>query len=155
MRQPSSVLVYPVRFIGRRWQYLLLRRNPIAKLGLSVFWQGITGGLEEDETLEQAAKRELCEETALIPAKVEQIDYTYSFPLQDEWRKFYAPGIEEVVEHVFIAFVDEQQNPTLSPEHDRWQWCSVDEALELLTYPGNIEALKRCNRLLEARRSAR
>ena len=155
MRQPFSVLVYPVRFIDGDWQYLLLQRVAIPKLGLMAFWQGITGGLEEGETLEQAATRELREETGLVPSRLEQIDYSYSFPIQDEWREFYAPGTQEIVEHVFIAFLCGKREPTLSTEHNEWQWCSADLGLKLLTFPGNIEALKRCHSLLQARKTAR
>lgn len=152
MRQPTSVLVYLVKQTAGRWQYLLLHRNPNAALGLPSFWQGVTGALEESETLEQAANRELAEETALVTAKLERVDYSYSFPIQDQWRKLYAHGIEWIVEHVFIAHVDPHQDPTLSLEHDRWQWCTADEALERLTYPENVEALKRCRKILESRR---
>lgn len=155
MRQPLSVLVYPVALVDGDWAYLLLRRSPITKLGLPAFWQGVTGGLEEGEGLIQAATRELHEETGLTPSRLEQIEYSYSFSLQDEWREFYAPSTREIVEHVFIAFVDEKREPTLSREHDKWQWCSVEQALKLLNYPGNIEALKRCDSFLEARKSAR
>ncbi len=155
MRQPLSVLVYPVRPVEGRWEYLLLQRAPSPRLGLARFWQGVTGGLEEGESLVQAARRELREETGLVPSKLEQIEYSCSFPVQDEWRQFYPPGTQEIVEHVFIAFIDGKQEPTLSREHEGWRWCSADEALELLTYPENIEALKRCDSLLEARKGAR
>ena len=155
MRQPLSVLVYPVRRVEGRWQYLLLERAPDPRLGLARFWQGVTGGLEEGESLVQAARRELREETSLVPSRLEQIDYSYAFPMQDEWRQSFGPGTEKIVEHVFIAVVGENQEPTLSREHEAWRWCRADEALELLTYPGNIEALKRCDALLNAREGTR
>jgi 8-oxo-dGTP pyrophosphatase MutT (NUDIX family) len=147
MRQPFQVLVYPVRTAGSRWEVLLLRRS--ASRG--GFWQGVTGGVEEGEALVQAARRELYEETGLVPFALEQIDYSYSFPVEEEWRDLYAAGVEEVVEYVFLALVDEQQEPTITWEHDNWQWCSFRQALGILTWPGNIEALKRCERFVKAR----
>jgi hypothetical protein len=51
------------------------------------------------------------------------MDYTYTLSMQDEWRELYAAGVEEIVEYVFVALVDRQQEPTLSWEHDAWQWC--------------------------------
>lgn len=150
MRQPFQVLVYPVRTAGSRCEVLLLRRS--ASRG--GFWQGVTGGVEEEEGLVEAARRELYEETGLVPFALEQIDYSYSLTMEDEWRHMYAAGVEEIVEYVFIALVDGQQEPTITWEHDKWQWCSFHQALGLLTWPGNIEALKRCERLVKARSSA-
>jgi 8-oxo-dGTP pyrophosphatase MutT (NUDIX family) len=147
MRQPVQVLIYPVRTAGSRWEYLSLRRT--ASRG--GFWQGVTGGVEDEEGLVEAARRELYEETGLVPLALEQIDYSYSFPVEEEWRDLYAAGVEEIVEYVFIALVDGQQEPALTREHDQWQWCGYDQALGLLTWPGNIEALKRCERLMKAR----
>ena len=148
MRQPFSVLVYPVRPADSSWEYLILRRIAIPDLALPNCWQGVTGGLEEGENLVQAARRELAEETGFVPSKLEQIGFSYSFPIRDEWRKQYGPGPKEVVEYVFVAFVNGQQKPKLS-EHDEWQWCTIDQALKLLLYPGNIEALRRCGEYLK------
>ena len=147
MRQPIQVLVYPVRTAGSRWEFLLLRRT--ASRG--GFWQGVTGGVEDEEGLVEAARRELLEETGLVPSALDQSDYSYSFPVEEEWRYLYAAGVEEIVEHVFLAWVDGQQEPTLTWEHDQWQWCSYHHALGLLAWPGNIEALKRCERLMKER----
>jgi dATP pyrophosphohydrolase len=151
MRQPFQVLVYPARIAGDDWEYLLLRRVP----SRGGFWQGITGGVEEGEDLAGTAMRELAEEAGLVPSALEQMDCSYSLLMQDEWRELYAAGVEEIVEYVFVAFIDRQQEPAISWEHDAWQWCSLDEALELLTYPENKEALKSCARFVQTRASAK
>lgn len=151
MRQPISILVYPVRRSDEDWEYMLLRRVANSNLGLEAFWQGVTGGLEEGEDLTQAAKRELAEETGFVPSSLEKPEYAYSFPIQDEWKDMYSPEVNEIVEHVFIAFIDSSKKPILSHEHDKWEWCSVDQALGKLKYPGNIEALKQCAAILESR----
>ena len=155
MRQPISILVYPVRRVDEDWEYMLVRRVANPDLRLEPFWQGVTGGLEEGEDLEQAAMRELTEETGFVTATLEQLQYSYSFPIQEEWRKLYSPPVEEIVEHVFVAFVEGLGEPTLSMEHDMWQWCTLDKALRLLTYPGNIQALERCADYLNSRSSKR
>ena len=135
-------MIYPVRQVGSDWEYLLLRR--VASRG--GFWQGVTGGVEEGEDLSEAARRELIEETGLIPSRLEKIDFSYSFPVEDRWRDLYAAEIERIIEYVFIAYVDGQQEPKIDPgEHDEWKWCRFNEALELLTWKHNVEALRRCD----------
>lgn len=155
MRQPISILVYPVRYGDENWEYILLRRVANPNLGLEDFWQGVTGGLEEGEDLTQAARRELAEETDFVPSSLEKIEYTYTFPIHDKWKEMYPSGVNEIVGHVFIAFIYGSTEPTLSHEHDTWEWCSADQALKKLKYPGNIEALKRCAILLESRLSSK
>lgn len=149
MRQPFSALVYPVRLTDSGWEYLLLRRIAIPDIALPSFWQGITGGLEEGESITQTAIRELAEETHFVSHEIVQIDFSYSYPIRDEWRKQYGSGPKEIVEYVFIAFVDGHQSPRLS-EHDDWRWCTVEQSLKMLKWPENIEALKYCEEYLKS-----
>jgi dATP pyrophosphohydrolase len=145
MRQPIQVLVYPVKATKDNLEYLLLHR--IASRG--DFWQGVTGGVEEDEEILEAARRELIEETGLVPSAMARVDYAYTFPVTDRWRHLYAEGVTEITEYVFIARVDDLQEPVIDThEHDRWEWFAFNLALDLLKWPGNIEALKRCDNFL-------
>ena len=155
MSQPISLLVYPVRCGDEDREYLLLRRVANPNLGLENFWQGVTGGLEEGEAPAQAAKRELFEETGLVPSALEKIEYAYSLPVDDKWKEMYPSGVDQIVEHVFIAYIDPQTEPTLSHEHDIWEWYKLDRALRKLKYPGNIKALKQCAAILESRSDAK
>ena len=143
LRLPIQVFVFLVRANGDNWEYLLVRRVP--KLG--TFWQGVTGAAEEGETLVQAAKREVLEETGFSPVKLDSIDFTYRYPVLDEWRGAYGPEPTEIVEHVFVGQV-EGGEPVLSWEHDAWISCDADEAANLLKWPENIEALWRCQSFL-------
>lgn len=148
MRRPVTVLVYPVRRTAADWEYLLLHR--VASRG--GFWQGVTGSIEEGEDLVEAARRELTEETRLVPSLIERIDYSYSFSIEDRWRHLYSAGEEKITEYVFIARVDGRQEPEIDPvEHDGWKWCRFSEAIELLTWPDNMEALRRCESVVRTR----
>ena len=144
-RLPVQVCVFLFRERESRREYLLLHR--VTRLG--AFWQGVTGALEEGETLLQAAQREVLEETALTPAEIHSLEFSYRFPVADEWRELYAPDMNEIVEHVFIARVP-GDDPTLSLEHDSWQWRTPKDAVAMLKWQDNIEALRRCESFLEA-----
>ncbi len=149
MRQPVQVLIYPAKRAGSDWEYLLLRRIP----SRGGFWQGVTGGVEEGEDLLKAAKRELSEETGLVPSALEKIDYSYSYPVGKEWSPHYVADVKRITEHVFVTLVEGQQRPIIdAEEHDEWRWCHLHRALELLKWPENVEALKRCARVVRVRR---
>jgi len=143
-RQPVQVLVYAVRWTNEGWRYLMLHRAPRR----GGFWQGVSGGVEWGEALADAACRELGEETGFSPRQLQPVDCSYTFPMQDEWLEIYPPGTCEVAEHVFLAVV-ESARPTLSPdEHDAWRWCTFEEALALLVWPGNVVALQCCQKVV-------
>lgn len=137
MRIPIQVLVYPVRQ-NPKWEYLLLKRIPRRE----GFWQGVTGALKEGETVDEAARRELFEETRLVPLKLEKIDFIYSFPVADTWRHLYTAGVKEITEYVYVALIDAEKEPVLDPgEHDQYTWCTFCKALHLLSWPNNKKAL--------------
>ena len=152
MRQPKSVLVYGVALSGIRERFLLFHRCPRPELGLSAFWQGVSGGVEDGETLEEAANREFIEETRIKPLRIESIDFSYSIPIMDEWRDKYPSGTEKITEHVFVAHLNQHQKPILSGEHDQFKWFTKDEAIDMLTFENNIEGLKRSSIYLERHR---
>lgn len=144
-KRPTQVLVYPVRHTEDGWRFLMLHRTPER----GGFWQGVTGGAEWGEQLSQAAQRELFEETHLRPIQLWQVDCSYTYPLQDRWRPQYQPGTLKIAEYVSLAVVGEAEAVVSPEEHDDWRWCAVQEALSLLTWPENVNALHCCQGLLE------
>ena len=145
-RVPVSVLVYCFRRDTNGIDYLMMRRSP--KYG--GFWQGITGAIDENETPLGGARRELKEETQLSPAHLFQVEFNYSFPMEEEWKPWYAPGVESIEECVFLAEISDGSEPILSFEHDLYEWMPYAPAMARLKWPNNQRALEFCNRLLNS-----
>ena len=139
MKHLKTVLVYPARRKGDQLEYLLLRRIK-SRGGL---WQGVTGRVEEDEEISEAARRELAEETSLDVLFVKDLHFSFSYLIRDEWRSFYTEDVEKVTVFAFAVLVKPNRDPLINPhEHDQWLWCNIEKALELVDWPDNQTALK-------------
>jgi 8-oxo-dGTP pyrophosphatase MutT (NUDIX family) len=126
--------------VRREGELLVMRRAP-ERLG---YWSLVAGGLEPDETPPEAAQRELLEETDLR-AEVRPLPISLSYSLLDDppaIRARYAPGVERVTVHAFVADAEAGWEPTLDAEHDLYRWCGLDEAVELMTYETTRDALR-------------
>jgi 8-oxo-dGTP pyrophosphatase MutT (NUDIX family) len=126
--------------VRREGELLVMRRAP-ERLG---YWSLVAGGLEPDETPTEAAQRELLEETDLR-AEVRPLPISLSYSLLDDppaIRARYAPGVERVTVHAFVADAEAGWEPTLDAEHDLYRWCGLDEAVELMTYETTRDALR-------------
>ena len=93
--------------------FLLLKRS--SKENYSGVWEFPAGSVEKDESFENAAKRELEEETNIYVNKIDLIG------------KFYRTKDKEPVEfHFFLADV-ETSEISLSEEHDAFKWLNETE----------------------------
>ena len=131
-----EVIVFRRNEVGN-FVFLMLKRNP-KKGG---FWQPITGNVEQKETFEESANRELREETG-ITSIMRLVDTGYSFEFFDDNRK--------QLEKVFGAEVDSDTEVILSKEHTEFQWVSGENALnKYLKYPGNKNGLRKLIEMIE------
>lgn len=135
---PISVLVI---VHTPRLEVLLIERA--ARPG---YWQSVTGSLERaDEPLEEAAVRELREETGIVaaPDRLKRWNLTYTFEIYPEWRHRFAPGADHNVEHVFSVEVPQRVPVILAPdEHTASQWLPWREAAERCFSWSNRDAIR-------------
>ncbi len=113
------------------------------------FWQSVTGSLEGDESLHDAAIREVMEETGLDANVLPLVDWQISnvYEIYPHWRYRYAPGVTENTEHLFGLELPAPQVVQLSPqEHVRQEWVDWREAAKRVFSWTNVEALRELGR---------
>ncbi|MDD5248816.1 MAG: dihydroneopterin triphosphate diphosphatase [Rhodocyclaceae bacterium] len=123
MKRPVSVLVVIHTPAG---EVLMLERA--AHPG---FWQSVTGSQEGDESLIETAQREVAEETGIVAATADFVDWrlTNRFEIFAEWRHRYADDITHNVEHVFSLCVPADQAVRIAPdEHLAYRWLPWRDA---------------------------
>lgn len=129
----TGVDVWPFRIHDGEAQFLLMHR--VATSDEAPFWQGVSGWIEADERPHHTAIRELHEETGLQSEALYTVDAIFDL---------YKPRrgtVETIVP--FAVRIGDGLDPVLSDEHDAWRWGSGSEALELLPYEPQRDAIRR------------
>jgi len=143
MRLLVQVQAILYRKTNTKTQYPLLKRTST----LGKFWQPTTGGIEKRETKTQALKREIQEETGIknLTKIIKDVHYC-------EFWDFYKPEVRHrlIKEHVFGVEISPNEKIAISREHAEYRWCGFEEALKLLKWKENKEALKKLNHILTA-----
>jgi 8-oxo-dGTP pyrophosphatase MutT (NUDIX family) len=136
MRLPIQVEAIIFRRNSNTIEYLLLKRLP----DRNGFWQPVTGGLEEGETRTEALRREIEEETG-IKNLIRVIEGLYYFEFSD-------PNLNQ--EYVYGVEVSSTEEVVLDgKEHIEYRWCGIKDALQLLSWKENKEALEKLNTILD------
>ncbi len=142
MRQPYTVLVFPFRLTAAGAEFAIFRRSDDSN------WQCVSGGVEGDETMSQAARRETAEETGLsndrLMFKLNMVSGVEKncFAASSHW-----PADLYIVPKHFYAtrVVEEDSEIQLSDEHREFRWMSYDEAYATLCYDDDRTALWELN----------
>ena len=105
-------------------------------------WQGVAGGGEGDETPSEAAVREIEEETGAIVQDVIDLDSVEMLSVLDvagflRWGE----DVRYIPEHAFCADVPLDTPIRLSGEHTECRWCNLEEALDMLEWESNRQAI--------------
>ena len=114
------------------------------------WWQSVTGMLEPGESPEQAAHRELHEETALRAIGFQSLDLRHSFWVDPAVVRFPDGEPRFNTETCFALEVNPSQLVALNPEeHTEFRWCGFEEAYALMKWEGSKAALRRLQAVLE------
>ena len=128
----SYVDVYVLRRVGDDIEVLVLRRGKSGRCPHS--WETVHGHIDAGETPEEAALREMTEETGLVPEQFYNISRV---------EMFYRHSLDEIaLIPVFAAWVDPKAVQVLSPEHDRAEWLSPAQAKARFAWPREGRALE-------------
>lgn len=119
------------------------------------YWQSVTGSIDRmDEPLEDAAVREVFEETGIVAARevLRRWDVMRTFEIYPHWRHRFAPGTTHNDEHMFSLEVPAAVPVRLAPdEHTAWQWLPWKAAVDKCFSWTNREAIEM---LAESKRKA-
>jgi type II secretory ATPase GspE/PulE/Tfp pilus assembly ATPase PilB-like protein/8-oxo-dGTP pyrophosphatase MutT (NUDIX family) len=134
---PGVVEVYVIRPNPGDWRVLVLQRAADAIRPGS--WETVYGKIDSGERPEQAAVRELREETGL------ELNALYNLTVSS----FFLHATQSIQMAIaFVAFVANDSEVVLSDEHQRFEWLSVDEASDRFTWPRGAQALRDARHLL-------
>jgi bis(5'-nucleosidyl)-tetraphosphatase len=140
-KSAGAVVFYSDRPKGS-WRFLVLHYP-------AGHWDFPKGAVEKGETEEQAATREILEETGLqitsfVPGYRREIEYHY--------RR--ADGLSH---KRVIFFLAESPNTEvkISYEHSGFEWLSLEQALKKLTFENARKVLKDANSMLVSQAASR
>jgi len=142
LRKPKNVLVFLYRLRNNKIEYCIFYRKK------EKFYQGLSGGVENNEDLIDTVKREVYEEIKIKVNNIMKLDTISSIPGISVNKEFnYQNNIYVVYEYAFGICIDNEKIK-LSEEHTEYRWVSFDEAMNLLKYDSNKTALFELNERL-------
>ncbi len=121
----------------------------VALIGLKngKVWALPKGHIEEGESVEEAARREVAEETGLrgkVIDKIDKIEYWYRWPDENG---------EKVTHHKIVYFYLMEYEEGSTEDHD-WEveevrWFPIDEAIRTATYKNERRILEKAKEMIE------
>jgi len=120
---------------GGNYKFLIIKRVPED----GGFWQPLTEGLEEGETIEECLKRGVEEELGISDIKnITERIWSFAWENKDG---------EPNIDLVYGVEISKDKKVTINPEeHSEYRWCSLEETLKLLGKENNKKAFKQFKR---------
>ena len=137
-RAPFNVHIFPYRKIGEGvFEYALLKRSDSG----FEFWQGVSGGGEDNETPLEAAKRETYEETSIsMDSEFLTLDTVHPVPITAFAVTHWGENIY-VIPQYNLGVSANNQEIILSHEHTEYRWLKYEQAYDMVRFDDNKTAL--------------
>lgn len=84
-------------------------------------WYVVTGNVDKGESLEQAAKREVREETGITQV-VKLVSLSVKYEYESKWHKDM-----KFCEHGFLLITDSNDKIVLNEEHTEYKWLNLED----------------------------
>tara|TARA_Y100000022_G_scaffold199964_1_gene213798 strand:- start:630 stop:1049 length:420 start_codon:yes stop_codon:yes gene_type:complete len=131
---PISVLVL---IYTKNKDILILKKNNDKDM-----WQSVTGSINDGESVDDAAKREVYEETGLNADNIINCNKQYIFEIYEMWRYKYDDNVTHNTEHVFLLELEERKDIVIDKEeHVSYEWTSRVKAAEKVFSHTNRQAI--------------
>lgn len=144
-RQPKQVHIFLFRQKGNAYEYAIFQRAD-----MPFCWQGVCGGLEDNETIEEGARRETLEEAGItekVPLYLlESISFLPDTIFSDTARKVWGRSVVVVPMYFFAMPFD--GGIVLSEEHTDVKWLTYNDAYDIVYYMDQKIALYELNEKL-------
>jgi hypothetical protein len=137
--------VYPVARFGQSWRYLL-GRHTLSRRGA---WHGLTVHPRPGGPFEYAVEDQVRDRTGLVTTAVTYVDYSFRRGILEVGAGC-ASLPQEVIEQVFLAYVEPGRPGAALDVAMEWRWHTYADALEALEWREHIEALEQAHRVVLA-----
>lgn len=130
----------------RKAQVVIIAKNQLllletAKSRGEVFWQNVTGSVEENEDFLIGALREVQEETGIKAQSLIDLGIVFSFT--DRFNKL-------AREKCYLLYLPKLPEVQLSLEHQSFKWIEISKVKDTdFRFPSNYEAFKKSLEMLE------
>lgn len=136
-RMPYNVHVFPYSLAGESPRFCLFERSDFPGV-----WQGVCGGGEAGESVQEAALRECLEEGAISePGPLYPLDSVSVMRSSIFPRDCARWGHDVVVLPMYYFAMPYEGSIAISDEHLAYRWVSYEEGDALIRYPDQNTAL--------------